>query len=335
MVRDRGYRPLPGDHRSPRCRSDLDRGGRRHDHVCGDAPSRRGHPARLCRGRLDHHDDGRYRRDAGAGARRSTSTRPVRSSASSRRSLTPVPTRSLSDSSSARRSGSVGTANARCASSSPAPAGSSVPRRHGAFATRGIFSTASCGDRPRPGDAFLEAGGRRLDVSGLPGNGLSGVSAVFIVAGEPMTPRRWGPDKTEAILASRIATTDAIARAIARSDTPPPALVSMSAIGIYGDHGAEVVDETTPAGTGFVAEVLPGMGGGDRSRRGGRDARRMDPHGNRHRPGRWLRRHRCAARAPWPRGTPRRRQRLDELIALDDAVDVLVFLATHGLPRGR
>jgi uncharacterized protein (TIGR01777 family) len=35
----------------------------------------------------------------------------------------------------------------------------------------------------------------------------------------------------------------------------PPLLVSASASGYYGPHGAEVVDESTPPGTDFLAEV--------------------------------------------------------------------------------
>ena len=39
--------------------------------------------------------------------------------------------------------------------------------------------------------------------------------------------------------------------------TPNPAtLVSQSAIGVYGDHGEAIVDESTPTGEGFLAEVV-------------------------------------------------------------------------------
>ena len=53
---------------------------------------------------------------------------------------------------------------------------------------------------------------------------------------------------------SRIKGTSLLASAIADRDTRPAVLISASAIGIYGDR-SEPVDETTAAGTGWLAEV--------------------------------------------------------------------------------
>jgi hypothetical protein len=108
---------------------------------------------------------------------------------------------------------------------------------------------------PGPGDALLESDPRHLDLSRLPGGSLTGIDAVFSIVGEPLVPRRWGPEKREAIRASRIQTTDLIARAIAAADEPPPVFVSMSAVGYYGDRGDEVLDEGSSAGSGFVADL--------------------------------------------------------------------------------
>ncbi|MCU1490695.1 MAG: hypothetical protein JWM85_2100 [Acidimicrobiaceae bacterium] len=93
-----------------------------------------------------------------------------------------------------------------------------------------------------------------LDVSRLPG-GLEAVDAVFHLAGEPITPRRWGMKKRELIRASRTVTTDVISRALAACDLPPRVLVSGSAVGFYGDRGDSVLDEESGVGAGFLAEV--------------------------------------------------------------------------------
>jgi uncharacterized protein (TIGR01777 family) len=50
--------------------------------------------------------------------------------------------------------------------------------------------------------------------------------------------------------------TTTIARAVAAMDDPVSVLVSASAIGYYGDTGAQQVDETAPQGTGFLADVV-------------------------------------------------------------------------------
>jgi uncharacterized protein (TIGR01777 family) len=50
--------------------------------------------------------------------------------------------------------------------------------------------------------------------------------------------------------------TTTIARAVAGMDDPVRVLVSASAIGFYGETGAEQVDESSPQGTGFLADVV-------------------------------------------------------------------------------
>jgi hypothetical protein len=42
---------------------------------------------------------------------------------------------------------------------------------------------------------------------------------------------------------------------LARASHPPKVFVCASAIGFYGDHGEEVLDEDSPPGTGFLAGV--------------------------------------------------------------------------------
>jgi uncharacterized protein (TIGR01777 family) len=54
---------------------------------------------------------------------------------------------------------------------------------------------------------------------------------------------------------SRIQSTKTLAAALARTASPPPVLLSAAAVGWYGDTGTREVDESAPAGTGF----LPGL----------------------------------------------------------------------------
>ena len=42
---------------------------------------------------------------------------------------------------------------------------------------------------------------------------------------------------------------------LARMAAPPKVLVSASATGFYGDRGDEILDETSPSGRGFLADV--------------------------------------------------------------------------------
>jgi hypothetical protein len=49
--------------------------------------------------------------------------------------------------------------------------------------------------------------------------------------------------------------TGLLSTVLARLEQPPKVLVCASAIGIYGDRGSEELTETSPPGTGFLADV--------------------------------------------------------------------------------
>ncbi|MFN8669008.1 MAG: TIGR01777 family oxidoreductase [Gemmatimonadaceae bacterium] len=83
---------------------------------------------------------------------------------------------------------------------------------------------------------------------------LEGVDAVVHLAGESIA-QRWTPDAKRAIRASREQGTGLLARTLASLTHRPRVLVSMSAIGIYGDRGDEAVDESSPVGRGWLTEV--------------------------------------------------------------------------------
>lgn len=88
---------------------------------------------------------------------------------------------------------------------------------------------------------------------GAPGD-LSGADGVVNLAGEPLS-QRWTAAAKGRIRSSRVEGTKALAAAISQADPPPGVLVSASAAGYYGDRGAEELDESAPAGEGFLASV--------------------------------------------------------------------------------
>ena len=84
--------------------------------------------------------------------------------------------------------------------------------------------------------------------------GFEGVDAVVHLAGERINGR-WTNAKKERILESRISGTRLLAETLANLATKPTVLVSASAVGYYGDRGDELLDESSEAGSGFLAEV--------------------------------------------------------------------------------
>jgi uncharacterized protein len=87
---------------------------------------------------------------------------------------------------------------------------------------------------------------RPTDVSGLDG--------IVHLAGESILGL-WTREKRRRILESRVEGTRRLVEGIAKAPVPPQVLVSASAIGYYGHTGDRVVDEDSPAGTGFLSEV--------------------------------------------------------------------------------
>jgi uncharacterized protein (TIGR01777 family) len=85
---------------------------------------------------------------------------------------------------------------------------------------------------------------------------LAGIDAVVHLAGAGVGDKRWTDEYKLEILNSRVDGTRTIAHAITQLDPKPATLISGSAIGFYGDTGDVAVDETAPAGTDFLADVV-------------------------------------------------------------------------------
>ena len=86
-------------------------------------------------------------------------------------------------------------------------------------------------------------------------SGLGAIDAVVHLAGENIASGRWTAAKKARITDSRVKGTGLLAKALAKLEYKPKVLVSASGVGFYGHRGDEIVDETSPVGEGFLAEL--------------------------------------------------------------------------------
>ncbi|MGC9667222.1 TIGR01777 family oxidoreductase [Planosporangium sp. 12N6] len=84
---------------------------------------------------------------------------------------------------------------------------------------------------------------------------IAETDAVINLAGANVGGRRWTAEYKRQLRDSRIDTTATLARAMAEADAPPKILLNSSAVGYYGDTADRPVDEQSPAGTGFLADL--------------------------------------------------------------------------------
>lgn len=82
-----------------------------------------------------------------------------------------------------------------------------------------------------------------------------GAHAIVNLAGESIASGRWTSGRRRRILESRMDAGRAVLEAVSESHIKPRVLVQASAIGYYGDRGAEELDEGSSPGKGFLAGV--------------------------------------------------------------------------------
>jgi uncharacterized protein len=102
-----------------------------------------------------------------------------------------------------------------------------------------------------PGQVQWDPGRTPLDPAVL-----SGCDGVVNLSGAPIAGRWWTPSRKRELHDSRVSATTTLVTAITAAADPPPVLLSGSAIGWYGDTGDREVDETAPAGRGFLPELV-------------------------------------------------------------------------------
>ncbi len=87
-----------------------------------------------------------------------------------------------------------------------------------------------------------------------PASALAGIDSVVNLVGEPID-QRWTETAKQRIRDSRVRSTKNLVDAISGTEPRPKTLVSQSAVGYYGDRGEAMVDESTPPGSTFDAEL--------------------------------------------------------------------------------
>jgi len=153
--------------------------------------------------------------------------------------------------------------------------------RHAAFRDRPRLTIAVTGSSGLVGNPlcwFLAAGGHRVirlvrsePKLNRPDDGtevrvwnpmepvdpslFADVEAVVHLAGDGIADGRWTAAKKQRIRDSRTIPTRHLAEALAKTDPKPKMLVSASAVGFYGIEGDAIRTESSPFGTGFLAEV--------------------------------------------------------------------------------
>jgi uncharacterized protein (TIGR01777 family) len=115
---------------------------------------------------------------------------------------------------------------------------SALSRRAGAAAGLPAGARAVTGDPAAPG-AWQDE--------------LARCDACVHLAGEPVAEGRWSAGKKRRIRESRVRSTANVAEVIRAGG--PAVLVSGSAVGLYGSRGDEELDESSPPGEGFLADV--------------------------------------------------------------------------------
>jgi uncharacterized protein (TIGR01777 family) len=84
---------------------------------------------------------------------------------------------------------------------------------------------------------------------------LEGADAVVHLAAENIAASRWTTATKACIQESRVRGTRLLCEALARLRQRPAVMICASATGYYGDRGAELLDEGSSAGSGFLADV--------------------------------------------------------------------------------
>ena len=121
---------------------------------------------------------------------------------------------------------------------------------------RGDEVTVLTRDPARAGEVLGDVKAIAWDLMSepAPAQALSGRDAVVHLAGAPVA-QRWTQEARRAIRDTRVTGTGHLIDGLRGAEERPRVLVSSSAIGYYGAHGEEPLDEDSPPGRDFLAEV--------------------------------------------------------------------------------
>jgi len=131
--------------------------------------------------------------------------------------------------------------------------------------SNGLIGSALCAALVAHGDDVLRL--VRRPVSGdneaqwVPGSGLvdptrvEGLDAVVHLAGAGIADGRWTAKRKEILWNSRIDATHGLVDSLGSLSRPPSRFLGGSAVGYYGNRGAERLDESSGPGDGFLADL--------------------------------------------------------------------------------
>jgi uncharacterized protein (TIGR01777 family) len=87
-----------------------------------------------------------------------------------------------------------------------------------------------------------------------PAVSIEEADALIHLSGEPVA-QRWTAEAKRRIRDSRVGSTERLVEAISKLARRPACLVCASAVGYYGSRGDEILEESSPPGSGFLPEV--------------------------------------------------------------------------------
>ncbi len=91
-----------------------------------------------------------------------------------------------------------------------------------------------------------------------PREAFDGVNGIIHLMGEGIAEKRWDEVQKKKIYDSRILATAKLIEVIKELEKKPSVFVSASAVGIYGDRGAEEINENSSLADDFLAKVCKG-----------------------------------------------------------------------------
>ena len=82
-----------------------------------------------------------------------------------------------------------------------------------------------------------------------------GALAIINLTGDNIGTGRWTKNKKRLIIESRTMAANAVIDALKRVKNKPSVVIQPSGVGYYGNRGAEILNESSAAGTGYMVEV--------------------------------------------------------------------------------
>ena len=94
-----------------------------------------------------------------------------------------------------------------------------------------------------------------IDTGEMDERAFEGVTAIIHLAGAGVADKRWSDSRKKEIIESRVKSADLIYNFLEKGAHTVKTFISASAVGYYGDCGAEVISETHKPANTFLADV--------------------------------------------------------------------------------